>query len=247
MRRAERRLVDLKGEEAAAVLLSSQQAVLDLVVAVGGNLDVLDSANGEELLHAMTSSAIEKGRLEEREKAHEVQERLRAEIAEREQAANAHAAHARQLAQEGLRKEATLRERNEEIKARDAADLARAEGIATRIVTGAERLSWKVVSGGWISAAIVGVFGQFFVWKGWGWWTETAANFLCGLVVLATSLLALGLSLRWVPPGRLDLAAVIQGKLKEKVIRLRLSQIEPIEERNRVREVLRSRNAFGPR
>jgi hypothetical protein len=64
--RAARKLSQLEGQEIAAALLSSERAVLDLVVSTGGSADVLDGANNKELILALAASAEERGRREER-------------------------------------------------------------------------------------------------------------------------------------------------------------------------------------
>lgn len=241
LRRAEKRIKELKSDEAATALLSSQQAVLDLVIAVGGSPDVLDGANGDELLRAFTASAEEKGRLDEREKAAQREAELHGAIAEVEERAKLVSDKAENLAFEKIRYEKAVRERDEELARISKEDNNRIQTIAANILSSADTSQWNSVAVLWIISAIFGLFGQFFIWQGIDWWKSSYLNILFGLLVIVASLIAAGLGLRVIPSGKIDLAAALHSALVRRFVRKRLSRIEYEGDRERIKNVLKAK------
>jgi hypothetical protein len=246
LRKAERRLRELSGDAAATALLSSQQAVLDLVVAAGGAVDVLDAAEGEAMLRAFTASAEERGKHEERRRSGEVEAALAERIEQEQQATEDERQHRLMLATEGLNKDAQLSERDDELRKRDQADLARAASTAARIVERSNSFAWRVVQAIWIPCTVIGLGGQLFIWRGADWWLKGPANFLAGALVLLCSAVALVFSLRALKkPWLVDLAGALQTQVQRSRMLSMLRDIAPNDEHDRVREALRESGHLG--
>lgn len=241
MRKAERRVKELKGADAAAALLNSRQAVLDLVIATGGNADVIDGADGDKLIRALTATAEARGRDLERAVADEEQARLEAALEEARTTSELQQAEKLRIANEALRQKKLLRERDAELARRDEADAARTRRTVDTIVKSAETVARRTVVSVLILSAGISLSGQFFVWRGADWWFASVGNFLIGVVVFAASLLLACAGLEMV--GRANLSpqswarrAVTQARIKALVRR-----IEDVDDRERVRTEVRGR------
>lgn len=243
LRRAERKLKTLTSDDSAAALLSSQQAVLDLVIATGGSPEVLDAANGEELLRAFTKSAEARGRLVERKRAEKARAELTRAIDEKEAQIQKLEEKSIALAADSMLTEAKLRRREEELVARESLEKERVKYIASLIAEQAESRNWKIVLGLWAICSTIGIFGQFFIWRGWDWWTNQPSNLAMGLLVIACTVAAVAFGLRWVP-GKIDLAATLHSSLVHRDIQAKLERIEPSDERRNVTEALEAVGAF---
>ncbi|MBM7406903.1 MULTISPECIES: hypothetical protein [Sphingomonas] len=189
LKKAERRIAEQQGKEISEAIFSSQQAVFDLVVATGGSPDVLDAANSEELLRAVTSSAQELGRLEERHLADaeiDVARRAASDFASEAEAARQRSV---QLAADKAISEGMLRAKQEEIAQIERASEARLDQIAEQTWEDAEAQAWWIVGSAWVVAALYGLGGQFFIWDGDGWWRGDERSLVLGSSVILASLL----------------------------------------------------------
>lgn len=238
LRKAERRLAEQQSKEVSEAIFSSQQAVLDLVVATGGSPDVLDAANSEELLQAVTSSAQELGRLEERRLADAEIDIVRQAASDAASEAEAARRHAVQLAADKVISEGLLRATQQEVENIEIANEARLDEIAEQTWEDAEKQAWWIVGSIWIAAALYGLVGQFFIWDGDGWWRGDKRSLVLGSSVILASLFALVLSLRFVPPGRIDGAGLLHATVSKWRARALLQQVRFVPERNRVHERL---------
>jgi hypothetical protein len=235
LRKAEIRLKELQGEDAAAVILGSQQAVLDLVISTGGNADVLTGADAEALLHALTTTAEERGRVVERRRAEADRDAIERALQARQEEVEA-------LVVQASDSERLHRETSEALKKRERADNDRIEGAAISINEYAERVGSRIVAYVWIALTILAIFGQFFIWNGPDlWWESGPKQFLMGLAVITITLIAAAGGVRFLASGRRDLAGAVQDRLVSGLMRRRVSFIEPVEERNRILDELERR------
>ena len=176
----------------------------------------------------------ERGRLQQELKAEEEKAKLFDTITAKERIAQELASRTEALSANLSSKEAELLERAQEIQNRERADQNRAMIVANRIVSRAERETWILVSVVWILCSVVGIFGQFLIWNGLDWWLNSASNLARGGLVILCTVLAAAFSLRWVPPGKVDLAAVISMRISKKIIARYIRRVEPIDEQARV-------------
>ena len=239
LRKAEQKVAALAGEQTATALLSSQQAVLDLVIAAAGSPDVIDASSGEEIIRALTAAAEEKGKLKERKAAERVKARMTEAIETREEqlqqlrAETSKLSEAHELAQAEIRQQqATVQRYEREWNERIAA-------LSGRLALRSASISGGTVTTGWIACALVGLVGQLFIWNGSTWWHSTGREFLTGLAVIICAAVALVFSLRWVMPGQLDVAGVLQRHFSRLILRWFVSRIEPKEDRIGVSNSLR--------
>lgn len=244
LRRAEKRLSELQGQDAATVLLSSQQAVLDLVISIGGSPDVLDAAQGEELLHALTASAEERGRLEEQQKSRSERSKLRAIISEKDRIAQEKSAQAVELTAAVLKRESQIRRQKQELDSLIREQTDRVNIRVDLYISQSERIAWYVITIACSLAAIFGLFGHLFIWEGVTWWTTSVYNVFFGAGIIICNLFVLALGLRWVPPRRIDLAAEMQRRLSRAIVRMQLGRVESGDELDRVVHVLSERKFF---
>lgn len=238
LRRAEKRIKEFKSDDAATALLSSQQAVLDLVVTVGGSPDLIDGADGEELIRALTASAEERGRLEERAKAFQREAKLADAAAEAEARTELASKKLEELALDRVRFERELKARDSEISNFSQKEKERISTISSRMLESARRRQWATVSAIWMICAIIGVFGQFFIWQGVDWWVKSYYNFTFGVIVVIATLVATAFGVRVIPPGKVDLAAMLHSTLVRRSLARRLRRMEHESDRLQVAELL---------
>ncbi|MCW2405134.1 hypothetical protein M2336_001763 [Sphingobium sp. B1D7B] len=238
LRKAEKRLETLKDTEAASVLLSSQQAVLDLVISTGGAPEVLDAANGEELLAAFTTSAEARGRDSERARSDAVRVELEAALATKDRDTEALKAKSVELAAAETKEQARRRQAEELIQKLKEDDDIRIAGIADLIQRKATNRARHYVLAMTVICTAISLGGQFFIWQGSAWWYHSATNFLAGSVVIVCSGLAAALGMHLIPPGHLDLADNLQNKIRRRSALMRLKHVHPVPDRNRVHERL---------
>lgn len=238
LRRAEKRLNESEGIETASALLTSHQAVLDLVISVGGSPDVLDSADGAQLLQAFSTSAEERGRNEERLKAEREKALLASVIAERERDVQSLDNKARLTSAEKTTLETRLKAAQNEVAAAQIRETKRIYLIAERLERESGRTASLMTSIFWVITTLYTAYGQFFIWDATLWnsgkWHDLAWNFS---VILAT-LIATAMGMRFLGVGQLDLANVMQRKLRHYFLLIKLSRIDPMEEQNAVRDEL---------
>jgi hypothetical protein len=240
LRRAEKRIKEFKSDDAAAALLSSQQAVLDLVITVGGSPDVLDGADGDQLIRAFTVSAEEKGRLDERAKAALREAELSEAISKAETLAETQSLKAADLALEKIRMEGVVRRKDIELREIITQEDDRINEIANRMVVISQDKQWRKVAAIWIILALIGVLGQFFIWQGVDWWLKSYSNMVFGALVVFATVVATGMGLRVIPPGKIDLAGGLHTILVRKSLNSRLRDMEHDGDRERVRKVLQA-------
>lgn len=237
LRKAEARLKDLQGEDGANALLSSQQAVLDLVISTGGSPDVLSAANADELLHTFTTTAEERGRLDERKRSEAEKSKIEQDLLESRR--NFETLSAKQIKEEELRNAVEV-----ELHRRHESDRQRIVDAASSITERAEVSSYRIVVFLWTISTAAALFGQFFVWQGTSWWSQSKINFVTGLIIVLATVLAGAFGLRFLSRGRVDLAGALQSSLTRRVARRRLRAVEPVEERNRICTELEERGVL---
>jgi hypothetical protein len=234
LKRAERRIKETQGEEASVAIFSSQQAVLDLILATGGSPDVLNSANSEELLQAVTSTAQEAGRIAERKIANEQIEDANSQIAARNQEIEEASEKIQQLAIDKVIADGLLRRKEEEISTLVETENVRLNEIANQIIKDARSQSWMFVGSLWVALALYGVLGQFFIWNGLEWWEASDGHKILGGTVIISTLMAAMFSLRFIPPGHVDLIGSIHNVSAKIRARMLIKQIRYIPDRNAV-------------
>lgn len=240
LRKADEKLKKARGSEVALALLTSRQAMLDLVVSVGGSAEVLDAANGEELVAAMNRTAEERGRIVEREKAAKIAEALSAEITAKEAQIEERSKALAKLAAENLKQEGQISVAAKLLNQRDKADEERSIATATRLGSASRKSAWLWVNLVWCTLALVGALGQFFVWQGVDWWMKAPLNFLVGILVVLSTMLALVGALRFLRHGKTDPVAFLQSTVERRMLLASLRDIGPVEERDRVRDQLKA-------
>lgn len=238
LRRAEKRIKEFKDDDAANALLSSQQAVLDLVIAVGGSPDVLDGADGDQLIRAFTVSAEEKGRLDERAKAALCEAELSDAVSKAQAQAEMESQKAAEISLEKLKIESLAKRKAAELQEFFTQEDNRIKEIANRMVFNSQHKQWKVIAIIWLASAFIGVLGQFFIWQGVDWWIKSYLNMIFGAFVVVTTVIATGMGLRVIPPGKIDLASGFHTILVRKSLNSRLRDMEHEGDRERVRKVL---------
>lgn len=245
MRKAEKKLKGMEGLDGAAALLNSHQAVLDLVVAVGGSPDVLDAADGDAIVRALTLSAEDRGRRKERELADAELSAVERYKAEQAAELGRLQAKSQEIALQKLRAEGENRALQQQLSDRNDADHARAKLTASKYNQDAEEASRKITRIVWILSATISLLGQLFIWSGPSWWSTNYFNAIVGIFIIAVSLATISLSSRFFLGGKLDLAAVLEKGLRRRLLLGRLSQIIDRDERDRVRAALRESGALS--
>jgi hypothetical protein len=238
LRKAERKLKTLEGSDGALALLNSHQAVLDLVIATGGSADVIDGADGEQLIRALTASAEARGREAERQRANEEQAKLFRALDAANQLSEHRAAEKTELARESVRQEAILRDREAELARRDQSDLARARVAAETIWQASNTLARAVVTSVVLGCAGVTIFGQFFIWRGWDWWVAQPQNFLVGVAVVAASAVLALAGIEMIGKHSVNPQAWARKAIVAARIRAMLLNIPDKQERDRVSAAL---------
>lgn len=228
LRKAESRLKELQGDDAAMVILASQQAVLDLVIATGGSAEVLSGADAEAVLQALTTTAEARGRATERSLADAEHSALEEQIKARDAALAAAAKEAADLAA----KQAAA---NDAMSALEVASAARITNAAHAIIDQSNKLASNIVISIWFFILIFSVFGQFFIWKGNDqWWQGPTIDVALGaLVIVSSGISAIG-GARLFSSGRSDFAGTAQEWLTKRIVQRRIDQLEPTEFRNEV-------------
>lgn len=238
LRKADEKLAALKGEEASAAILSSQQAVLDLVVSTGGNHEVIDAAEGEAVVAALTTSAEVRGREIERKIADAELGSLLDKLSKKEALLSDAESQARAAGIERLRIEAEARAAREAADALAAAGNRRTAQTAEEIIETADRWSGVAIGTLWATTTIYALLGQFFVWEGRTWWLTSYTNLVLGASVVAATFFSAFLGIRFFQHGRIDGAGSMRGRLTNRLIRWHLLWVMPAEERSRVAAVL---------
>lgn len=224
-------------------MLSSQQAVLDLVISVGGSADVLDGADGEQLIRAFTASAEERGRSDERAKAAIREAELASAIAKAKAEAEVQSRKAVETSLEKMKIEGLVRSKSQELADYISRENVRIGKISQIIAYKSQRRQWISMSLIWIGCAFVGVMGQFFIWQGLDWWTKSYWNIFLGVIVVIATIIATSMGLRIIPPGKIDLAGSLHLYLVKRNIKSRLRDMEHDGDRARVKDILEAR--FG--
>lgn len=244
MRKAERKLRELSGGDATLAILNSRQAVLDLVVATGGNADVIDGADGDQIIRALTSSAEARGREIERKLADEAQAKLGKQLEDAVLRAEQTNAEKLALAADALAKQGLLRKTEEELERRDRADRERALGVATRLHRGAKTFAKAVVV--LMTAITIGtaLTGQLFIWRGLDWWTASLGNLAVGVVVVLATFAAAAAGVEFMGNQSLTPQAWARAIITKGQIRAALWRIADHDERARVKVALESLGAL---
>ncbi len=240
IRKAENRLRDLRGQDVATALLSNHQAVLDLIVASGGDPDVIDGANGEELLRAVTATAEDRGRAEERARAAVVQKEFQEQVEEVQREAHSQRLAIQRYEADKVQARADADSLRSELERRSDTDARRAEIMARRITQESSSFAGYFITVLWIAVLIIAVYGQFFVWDPQNWSMTHPWGLATDLVTIAATVLLCLFGIRFIARGRLDLAAYLRRNLIDALIRSKLRKIEPPDEQNRVRVALNS-------
>lgn len=240
MRKAEKKVQALKGDDVTAALLNSKQAVLDLVVAAGGSADIIDAADGEAIVRALTASAEARGRNLERQNADLEVAKLQAELEAAGSATEAERKRLVELAAAKVAQEAALKAREAEIAGRDAEDLARAKRTATSLQERANTFGRRTVGASLFFAALISCIGQFFIWRGPDWWGASVSNFGWGvLVVISTFLLAVA-GIEMIGVKSLSLQAKTRNTLALSRLETLVMEIADRDERSRVRAAIKA-------
>lgn len=240
MRKAEKKVQGLKGDDVTAALLNSKQAVLDLVIATGGNADVLDAADGEAVIRALTASAEARGRQLERQNADLEVARLQAELTAAGDATEAERSRALGLATAKVAHEASLKARDAELAQRDAEDLRRAEVTGKQLDERANAFSRRAVSTALLVAALISCVGQFFIWRGTDWWLTSMSNFGCGVTVVLSTFLLTVTGVEMIGVKALSLQARARTSLAGHRLEQLIMQIPDRDERARVKSALKA-------
>ncbi len=232
LRKAEKRLKEIQEGKASEALMLSHQAVLDLVVATAGSADVLDGANSEELLRALTSSAEAKGRDDERRKSDEAAALLKTELEEQAEKARELHQHATKLASEKALAEAAHRKVQESLLETEMAAQLRMSQRATAIISSSARQAWLLTITIWVLLVLGSLWGQFLIWQGPDWWRKSLSSFLTGLVVMTSTGLAAAFGMRFIPPGNIDLAAMLHSKIANILVNQKVNAAQLVEDKN---------------
>lgn len=233
LRRAEKKIKDLQSEEVATALLSSHQAVLDLVVASGGNPDVIDAADGEELLRSFTRSAEELGRSKERDEISNELTSLKQIIAERDQASELLKSKSLSAEIEKIKAVEKANHFEKELEKKRSQELLRAKKIAEDTVASVEFRWWAIVYGLIVTCLAVSIIGQFFIWNGSSWWLESTSNFVVGAIVIISTILTAAVGLSCLPPEKASLADKTYKMLVNRTLRKRLNKL-PVDDEQRL-------------
>jgi hypothetical protein len=244
LRKAEKRIKEIRDDEVAEALMASQQAVMDLVVAVGGSPEVLDAAQPEELLHAFTTSAEARGREAEREKARAVEADLAAKMDATSKEAKALRNKAAILAAEKISQETKRKQAEQEIEMLLLAREERLHSQAGAIMERSNIVAWEIVRLVWVLAAVVSFGGQFFIWRGSDWWTASYVNLALGIIVLICTAVTVAFGIRFISPGKHDLAATLQSLISAASTRYHLNRLPLVEDRNELQDELERRGAL---
>lgn len=238
LRKAERKLVELKGRDVATAILSSDQAILDLVIATSGDADVLDGSNAEEIFRIVTRTAEEKGREHERAIGAVAVEDLRRKVIEAEEATENERRARLESSLRATRAEAEGRQASEEARRLRDQDERRIEEIASLIASAALGKAKRLVGATWAVGTVLGGLTSAFFSDSLLTLQNGYIRFIlawAGVIVAAGSGL---LGVRFMSGGRTDLAAFCEAHYKRWLTRRALLQIRPDRDRERVQNML---------
>jgi hypothetical protein len=226
LKKALRKAEEATDSQVALTLLASEQAVFDLVVGTGGSLEVLDGANGAQIVEAMLASAQSEGREQERTIA-------RDQLAAKERDISEQARLAAEARKEAVANSVEAEKLRTHLQATTVRESEEISSAASTICRRSRTFGHLISSSTFIFLMIISIIGQFFFWDAR---FRHEHPFLAFAILSSTVLTALYF-LRFLPHTE-NIHSLIAGLLSRWRRAALLRALEPIEYRNRVSDYI---------
>lgn len=214
LRKAYSHVKNIVTPEQAQALLESEQAVLDLVISTGGSIDIIDSANSEELLSAFMTSSLEEGKASERRVAKEEIATLTTELNTIRNDLKSTKGQLSSAAMDNSLQALKLQALEKSAEDEKRAVQNRQQNDAQHVFDVADRRAYAFM---FAAAAFIGIIafcGQFFIWDGIEWWAESLLNILIGSLILLSCLITMIITANMAGYRSVDLFTYYRIKLR---------------------------------